>query len=59
MNASTIIGCLSALVVGAACSYASEVGAPPWLDGNEAEVAVKAATVLTLAMIAVRLWRAK
>jgi len=58
MTASTIIGILSTLIVGVACTYASMSGAPGWLVGNETEVFLKAAGVLGLVMLAERLWRA-
>ena len=57
MNASTAIGILSTLLVGAACADAMLMGAPSWLAGNEAEVFLKAAAVLGLVVFAERMWR--
>jgi hypothetical protein len=57
MSASTIIGILSALLIGAACTFASVTGAPAWLAGYETEVFLKVAAVLGLVVFAERLWR--
>jgi len=57
MNVSTTIGVLSALLTGAACTYASVMGAPAWLAGHEFEVLLKLSSVLGLVVFAERLWR--
>lgn len=58
MTASTLIGLLSVLVSCAACLYASVVGAPDWLAGNEAAMALKVAGSVGLLILAERMWRA-
>ena len=57
MNASPAIAILSALLVGLACLHANVVGAPSWLAGNEAQLFLKTAAVLGLAVFAERMWR--
>lgn len=57
VNASTTIGILSILLVGAACTYASMAGAPGWLAGGEAEVFLKATGLLGVLLLAEKMWR--
>lgn len=58
LTPSTFIGLLSVLVVGVACFYASLMGAPNWLAGNEAAVVLKVAGAVGLVILGERFWRA-